>query len=156
MASLESLEHSIKSLHKDVRKILAHLNDPTGEKAEARSKNNVFKRPMKVSQELQEFLGISVDTQISRSDVTKAISAYTKEHNLKNGQQINLDDKLRSLFDIHDDETKVTYLNMQRFLRRHYIKDEAPTPAPTSTPEPETPVVAVQKKKGRPTVVMKV
>jgi upstream activation factor subunit UAF30 len=151
MASLDSLalsvaalEHEIRSLHKDLRKVLQMLKDPTGEKAKERSENNSFKKPLQVSKELQTFLNLSDGQTISRSDVTKAIKEYAGTHNLKNGQEILLDDALRTLLNAPAD-TKITYLNIQRYLKHHYVAG-VPVETPAETPaETPTPV-----KKGRP------
>lgn len=140
MASFESLESAIKSLHREMRKIRQLLEDPTGEKAKKRTENNSFKRPLKVSDKLRTFLQLQPDEMISRSEVTKRINQYAAEHNLKNGQKINLDAALKDLLN-PPEGTDITYLNIQRYMKDHYIKD---TPPPT---EPVEPV-----KKGRPAV----
>lgn len=140
MASFESLESAIKSLHREMRKIRQLLEDPTGEKAKKRTENNSFKRPLKVSDKLRTFLQLQPDEMISRSEVTKRINQYAAEHNLKNGQKIILDAALKDLLN-PPEGTDITYLNIQRYMKDHYIKD---TPPPT---EPVEPV-----KKGRPAV----
>lgn len=137
MASFESLESAIKSLHREMRKIRQLLEDPTGEKAKKRTENNSFKRPLKVSDKLRTFLQLQPDEMISRSEVTKRINQYAAEHNLKNGQKINLDAALKDLLK-PPEGTDITYLNIQRYMKDHYIKD---------TPPPTEPV-----KKGRPAV----
>jgi upstream activation factor subunit UAF30 len=123
-----------------MRKIRQLLEDPTGEKAKKRTENNSFKRPLKVSDKLRTFLQLQPDEMISRSEVTKRINQYAAEHNLKNGQKINLDAALKDLLN-PPEGTDITYLNIQRYMKDHYIKD---TPPPT---EPVEPV-----KKGRPAV----
>jgi upstream activation factor subunit UAF30 len=132
-------------MHKVLRKILQILRDPTGEKAQKRSENNSFKKPLQVSKELQDFLKLDDGELISRSDVTKAIKQYATVNNLKNGQEIIMDPTLTSLLNPPPD-TKVTYLNMQRLLKRHYIPPVVPVTEPTDPVPPPTP------KKGRPNV----
>jgi chromatin remodeling complex protein RSC6 len=131
--TLESLAADLKSIHRDIRKIRQILDDPTGEKAKARSENNGFKKPMEVDAVLSAFLGLNVGERISRSDVTKAVNKYASDNNLKNGQVINLDDKLRALLNPPEGE-EVTFLKLQRYLAPHYVKSEP---------------VAVDKKKPR-------
>jgi upstream activation factor subunit UAF30 len=123
-----------------MRKIRQLLEDPTGEKAKKRTENNSFKRPLKVSDKLRTFLQLQPDEMISRSEVTKRINQYAAEHNLKNGQKINLDAALKDLLN-PPEGTDITYLNIQRYMKDHYIKDTPPPPTPTE------PV-----KKGRPAV----
>ena len=137
MASFESLESAIKSLHREMRKIRQLLEDPTGEKAKKRTENNSFKRPLKVSDKLRTFLQLQPDEMISRSEVTKRINQYAAEHNLKNGQKINLDAALKDLLK-PPEGTDITYLNIQRYMKDHYIKDTPPHTEPV--------------KKGRPAV----
>jgi upstream activation factor subunit UAF30 len=149
MATLESIESAIKSLHREMRKIHQILADPSGEKAKKRTENNSFKRPLKVSDHLRDFLHLQPDEMISRSEVTKRINLYAAENNLKNGQKINMDDKLRALLN-PPEGTDITYLNIQRYMKDHYIKDE-----PNSTEVSKSPVVEVPqtpKKSGRPAV----
>ena len=145
MATMESLETAIKSLHKEMRKIRQLLEDPSGEKAKKRSENNSFKRPLKISEKLRAFLKLAPGDTISRSEVTKCINKYATENNLKEGQKIKLDDNLRDLLR-PPEGVDITYLNIQRYMKDHYIKDD-PAPAPVQTPE--TPVV---KKTGRPVI----
>ena len=128
-ALLEKLIADVKSLHKDVRKIRQSIDDPTGEKAKARSQNNGFRKPLDVDDKLREFLGLEPGVKISRAEVTQAIDAYAVKNSLKNGQNINMDDKLRDLLQPPAD-VQVTYLKLQHYLAPHYIKAVvAPTAA---------------------------
>jgi chromatin remodeling complex protein RSC6 len=81
----------------------------------------IFTTPVAVSDELLAFLGKPKNTEISRSNVTKAISAYCKEHKLMNKQAINADAPLRKLLTLKEDD-KLTILNLQKYLGRHYTK----------------------------------
>lgn len=84
-----------------------------------------FEIPNVVSQELLTFLERPAGTQMSRSEVTKAVNEYLKTHNLKNKHEINPDVPLRKLLAIGEGEP-LTYFNLQRYLNRHYVKN---TPA---------------------------
>jgi len=144
MATLDSLELAIKSLHREMRKIHQLLEDPTGEKAKVRTANNSFKRPLKVSDKLRAFLQLQPDEMISRSEVTKRINVYAAEHNLKNGQKITMDAALKDLLN-PPEGTEITYLNIQRYMKDHYIKD-TPVVPPVQSQVEEPP------KSGRPAV----
>lgn len=122
---MNKLSAEIKSLHKDVRKIRQSIDDPTGEKAEARSQNNGFKKPLDVDDKLRTFLALEAGVKISRAEVTKAIDAYAVKHGLKKGQLINMDDSLRDLLQPPAD-VEVTYLKLQHFLAPHYITPPKP------------------------------
>lgn len=143
-SSLLSLEKSIKALQRETHKIRQRLDDPTGEKAKARSENNSFKRPQQVSDQLRAFLKLAADETVSRSEVTKRIFAYAKENKLNNGKVINLDDSLRSLLNPVDGQD-VTVTNLQKYINHHYIKATPVVPAEA------TPVVPAASSK-RPKV----
>lgn len=126
-ASLQSLEKSVKALQRVSHKILQHLEDPTGEKAKARSENNSFKKPQQISDQLRAFLKLPDGELISRSDVTKRVFAYAKENNLNNGKVINLDSTLKELLKPVEGQD-VTVTNLQKYINHHYIKKAtAPT-----------------------------
>lgn len=141
---LNKLVSDIKSLHKDVRKIRQRLEDPTGEKAEARSQNNGFRKPLDVDDKLREFLGIAAGAKISRAEVTQAIDAYAVKNGLKAGQVINMDDKLRDLLQPPAD-VQVTYLKLQKYLAPHYIKDAPAAAPPAAADKPKKPRVTAKK-----------
>ena len=159
MTELSALRNEVKSLTKIVRKVRSHQEDPTGEKAAARSKSNGFNRDVEVDADLRAFLGLGEGELISRSQVTKRINAYVKDNNLKhpeNGRVIILDEKLRALLNPPED-VQVTFLNLQKYLSPHYVKASAPAeePAPassaTATPATEAPKT-VKKVVKRPVV----
>lgn len=152
MTEIAALRNEVKNLTKLVRKIRSTQEDPNGEKAAARSKTNGFNREVKVDEELRTFLGLEEGQLISRSQVTKRINVYVKENGLKhpdNGRVIVLDDKLRALLKPPED-VQVTFLNLQKYISPHYVKDEpvVETPAePVAEPAPavETPTEAAPK-----------
>jgi upstream activation factor subunit UAF30 len=121
--TLELLAKELKALRKDVRKIRQHFEDPTGEKQAARSQNNGFNKPLNVTDKLRTFLGLAADEKISRSQVTARINTYVTEKGLKAGQNISLDATLQELLQPPAD-TQVTFLNIQKFINPHYIKEE--------------------------------
>ena len=84
-------------------------------------KPSVFTKPQRITDELCVFLGKSKGTELSRSDVTRGIMDYVKKHSLNNKQDINPDAALRKLLKVGDGE-KVTILNLQRYLKNHYVK----------------------------------
>ena len=118
---IQKLTSDVKALHRDVRKIRQVIDDPTGEKADARSKNNGFKKPMDIDDALRTFLGLEAGAQISRSEVTKAIDAYAVANNLKKGKVIDIDEKLKALLN-PPEGAEVSYLKLQHYLAPHYIK----------------------------------
>ena len=88
-------------------------------------KPSVFTKPQQITDALCVFLGKSKGTLMSRSDVTRGIMDYVKAHKLNNKQDINPDAALRKLLSVTEAE-KVTILNLQRYLKGHYLKPAVP------------------------------
>lgn len=84
-------------------------------------KPSVFTKPQKITDALCVFLGKAKGTEMSRSDVTRGIMDYVKKNGLNNKQDILPDAALRKLLVVNESE-KVTILNLQRFLKVHYVK----------------------------------
>ena len=142
---ITSMRSELKSLRKIVRQIREFQVDPDGTKAKERAKNNGFNRALGVTDALRKFLSLGADERISRAEVTRRINAYITENGLKhpeNGRVIVLDDKLRKLLS-PPAGTEVTFLNIQRYLSPHYVKDTPAEAAATaaSTPKKKRPVV---------------
>jgi chromatin remodeling complex protein RSC6 len=122
---------AVKALKRDVRNSRRRVKkDPatmtTEEKAawEARRANNAFLKLRPITDELASFMGLPAKSQRSQTDVTKFISTYVKEHkcfdpNFK--RRIIPDAKLGKLLRVKDGQ-EVTYLNLQSFLKVHFIK----------------------------------
>jgi chromatin remodeling complex protein RSC6 len=137
LTELASLRNDVKNVMKLLRKVNNRADDPDGTKAKARAENNGFNRPQNITQALSDFLDIPNDEMISRSEVTRRVNAYIREHNLKheeNGRVIMVenDAKLKALLNPADGE-QVTFLNIQRFLSPHYVKVEKPAEAQVNT-----------------------
>ena len=85
-----------------------------------------FVQPRKISNELAEFLGKPVDTEMLRTDVSRLINSYIRVNNLqdpKNGRTINPDAKLRALLKIGEND-ELTYFNLQKYMKHHFIRDD--------------------------------
>ena len=156
--TLELLAKELKALRKDVRKIRQHFEDPTGEKQAARSQNNGFNKPLNVTDKLRTFLSLAADEKISRSQVTARINTYVTEKGLKAGQNITLDATLQDLLQ-PPAGTQVTFLNIQKFINPHYIKEETEKKPREKKPKAEavpgdasTDASAPKEKKVRPKV----
>ena len=131
LTEIAALRSEVKSLSKICRKIKSKQDDPTGEKAASRAKNNGFNREQAVSEKLRKFLDLKEGELVSRSFVTRAINKYVTANNLKNpdnGRILILDEKLRNLLNPPDD-VQITFLNLQKYLSPHYTKVEVETTA---------------------------
>ena len=92
---------------------------------------SIFQIPTNITPALCAFMGRPAGSQESRSNVTKFISNYVKEKNLKNKHDINGDAALLKLLNLKK-EDKLTYFNLQKYLNVHYIKAEKPAVAVAS------------------------
>jgi len=91
---------------------------------ETRRANNAFLKLRPISDELSSFMGLPAKSQRSQTDVTKYISNYVKTHNCFDPnfkRRIIPDAKLAKLLRVKDGQ-EVTYLNLQSFLKVHFIK----------------------------------
>jgi chromatin remodeling complex protein RSC6 len=91
---------------------------------EARRANNAFLKVRPLSDELCGFMGLASKSQKSQTDVTKFISGYVKSHNCFDPtfkRRILPDAKLAKLLRVTDKD-EVTYLNLQTYLKVHFLK----------------------------------
>lgn len=124
--ALASVKNEFKALERHVLK-----EARTMDKVNARRNKNKgsrapsgFVKPAEITPALAKFLGVSPDTKMARTDVTKMITAYVKEHSLQdknNGRRILPDSKLKTLLKVGDGE-EVTYFNLQKYMKPHFIK----------------------------------
>jgi chromatin remodeling complex protein RSC6 len=91
---------------------------------EARRANNAFLKQKPITPELASFMGIAAGSKRSQTEVTKFISEYVKSHSCFDPtfkRRILPNAALAKLLRV-DDKTEVTYLNLQKFLKVHFIK----------------------------------
>lgn len=94
---------------------------------EARRANNAFLKVRPLTDELCTFMGLPSKSLKSQTDVTKFVSTYVKAHNCFDPsfkRRILPDAKLAKLLRVTDKD-EVTYLNLQSFLKVHFIKPTA-------------------------------
>ena len=125
-ALLTSMKSDYKVLERTVARELKQASKSKGKsrKTSANKNPSGFVKPTKISDELIKFLGKEAGTEMSRVEVSKEINAYINEHKLKDekcGRQINPDAKLTKLLKINKDEV-LTFFNLQRYLKIHFIK----------------------------------
>jgi chromatin remodeling complex protein RSC6 len=125
---------AVKALKRDARnskkRVKKNPEDMTPEERtawEARRANNAFLKLRPISDELASFMGLSPKSQKSQTDVTKYIATYVKEHSCFDPsfkRRILPDAKLGKLLRVKDGQ-EVTYLNLQSFLKVHFLKPAA-------------------------------
>ena len=83
-----------------------------------------FVKPTLISNELAAFLNKPVGTEMARTEVTREINAYIREHKLQdkdNGRKIIADKKLTSLLKLKKGD-ELTYFNLQKYMSPHFAK----------------------------------
>jgi chromatin remodeling complex protein RSC6 len=126
---LSSMKADYKLLEKSVsRELKAASKSKKSKKASTGNRQpSGFVKPSVISDELIAFLGKEAGTMMSRVEVSKGINAYITANSLKDkvsGRQINPDAKLATLLKIGKDEI-LTYFNLQKYLKIHFIKTTA-------------------------------
>jgi upstream activation factor subunit UAF30 len=92
---------------------------------ESTHSNSVFLQPSQISSDLAIFCGVEPGIMLSRTDATRKIAAYIKEHDLQNPdnrREIFSDATLINLFALTS-EDKLNYFNLQRYIKPHFIKE---------------------------------
>ena len=77
-----------------------------------------FTDKRRISDALAEFMGLPAGSEATRSEITRFLITYVKEHNLLTGQKINADAKLSALLGL-EPTTDLQILNLMQFLRKH-------------------------------------
>tara|TARA_Y100000389_G_scaffold41581_1_gene36283 strand:+ start:2979 stop:3629 length:651 start_codon:yes stop_codon:yes gene_type:complete len=87
-----------------------------------------FVKPAPISDELAGFLSLPVGSEMARTEVTREINKYIREHSLQNksnGRIINPDEKLLKLLKV-EDNVELTYFNLQKYMGPHFPKQVKP------------------------------
>jgi len=132
LQQLSTIISTLKSEHKTLEKIMArelknaHKSSSRKRKSGNRQPSG-FVKPTRISDELAQFLGKTVGTEMARTAVSKEINTYIVAHNLqdaKNGRIIHADQKLTELLKLKAGD-ELTYFNLQRYMKHHFVKDVA-------------------------------
>jgi chromatin remodeling complex protein RSC6 len=132
-AILSSMRSDYKVLEKSVSRELKNASKAKRSKKAANPNRQPsgFVKPSVISEELIKFLGKEAGTMMSRVEVSKEINNYITANQLKDkvsGRQINPDAKLAKLLKVGKDEV-LTYFNLQKYLKIHFIKTVVPATA---------------------------
>jgi hypothetical protein len=115
-----------KVLEKNQRLAMKKINDKR-KKASGNRQPSGFVKPTRITNELATFLGKSHGTLIARTEVSREINKYIRAHSLQdksNGRKIIPDEKLSALLNISAND-ELTYFNLQKFMKHHFIKEVA-------------------------------
>jgi len=124
LEATKALKREARDSKKRRRKDPADMTAEEKKAWEARRANNAFLKMRPISDELASFMGLAPKSQRSQTEVTKFISTYVKTHNCFDPnfkRRIIPDAKLAKLLRVKDGQ-EVTYLNLQSFLKVHFLK----------------------------------
>jgi upstream activation factor subunit UAF30 len=127
-ALLAKIKGDYKVLEKQVLKEARSMDKVNAKRKKSKGSRapSGFVKPTAISKDLAKFLGVAEDTKMARTDVTKMITAYVKDNKLQapnNGRKIIPDKKLMGLLNCKASD-EVTYFNLQKYMKPHFIKSE--------------------------------
>lgn len=123
-----NLMADVKKLQKNVNKQVRDSNKRNRKRRGATTADGVkrppsgFAKPTIISDALCQFLGQPSGTEMARTEVTKYLTKYIKEHELQdpsNKRIINCDAQLSGLLNVTPTD-EVTYFNLQRYMKPHF------------------------------------
>ena len=124
---MKKMEKQVARLEKKAERRRRRKTGAVGADGEKKSNpTTVFTKPVEITAELCLFLGLPKGTQVSRSDVTRGVMKYAKDHKLTDKQTIKPDATLRKLLGLTEADN-LTILNLQKYLKGHYVKAVVPT-----------------------------
>lgn len=126
LTTLKEAQAQVKVVKKDIDRLRRISDRVERKRANARTTPNGFAKPTQISPELCEFLGVAKNTEKARTDVTREIHKYVQSKNLSDPSNKRIilahkDAVLKKLLGVTDKDS-VTYFNLQRYLKRHFVK----------------------------------
>lgn len=131
VALVNVVKNDFKTLEKNVARELkvAQKASSKRKKSSGNRAPSGFIKPTLITDELAAFLGKEKGTLLARTAVSKEINGYIRANNLQdpsNGRKINADAKLSKLLKLAKTD-ELTYFNLQKFMKHHFIKTVAAT-----------------------------
>lgn len=127
--NLKFLTSEFKIVQKEMNKLKTKKRTKKVVDPNAPKRENALEKPVVITNELCEFLGLAVGEKHSRQTVTKTINKYVKDHDLQNPENrrfilLESDEGLKLKKLLRDPDQPLTFFNIQRYLKPHYVKDE--------------------------------
>ena len=121
MADVKKLQKNVNKQVRESNKRNKKRRGTTATNGEKRPPSG-FAKPAKISEALCQFLGQPSGTEMARTEVTKYLTKYIKDHQLQdpsNKRIINCDAQLSGLLNVTPSD-EVTYFNLQRYMKPHF------------------------------------
>jgi hypothetical protein len=141
LQSLVSLVNVAKNDYKTLEKAI-NREMKAAQKASSKRKKSSgnrapsgFVKPTLITDELAIFLGKDKGSHLARTAVSKEINGYIRANNLQdptNGRKINADAKLSKLLKLAKTD-ELTYFNLQKYMKHHFIKTVPTLPVEAAT-----------------------
>jgi len=130
LSCLRELNRQVTRERKEVSKVVKKLNKGQRKKRRGGNKSpGGFTKPAPLSGPMCAFLEVAEGTELPRTEVTRRVNRYVKENDLQNPEnkkQILADGNLKSLLYLKDDD-ELTYFNLQRYMKIHFLKKDPET-----------------------------
>ena len=125
-AAMSALKSEFRALEKKAtRELKAAQKSAAKKKRKSGNRQpSGFVKPTLISPALAAFLGKPEGTEMARTEVTREINGYIRQHKLQdkqNGRIIRPDKKLKGLLNIGEGE-ELTYFNLQKYMSPHFAK----------------------------------
>ena len=126
-SQITMLQNQVRGLEKTVGKQMRTFQrEAKKNKNKGNRKPSGFAVPSPISNELCDFMGKEYGSKAARTEVTQYLIQYIKDNNLQwneNRKIIKPNTPLKNLLDVKNDD-KVTYFNLQRYMNRHFVKNQ--------------------------------
>lgn len=109
-----------KGISKDIKVAQKHLSK--GKRSGIKRAPTGFVKPTLISDELAHFLSLPAGTELGRTAASKEVHNYIKANQLNKGRTIHPDAVLAKILNYTEGVSPVlTYLNLQTYLKHHFI-----------------------------------
>ena len=131
IGQIKTLKGDIKNLEKNYTKKVKELKKNSSRKKKddpnkPKRAPSGFAKPAIISDDLCDFLSKSHGSEMARTEVTKHLTQYIKNHELqnpKNRKEIKPDTALKSILGpLEEKDKEYTYFNLQKYMKHHFPK----------------------------------
>lgn len=122
---MRSIISIVKNLQKENNKLKKIANKKKAKKSTGEKKSG-FSIPVKITNELADFLNVERESFVTRQQVTKMLTTYIKENKLYSEEDKRMIRPNEALIKILQNENgdAISYFNIQRYIKHHFIKDK--------------------------------